>query len=416
MTEQAQIPRVSDVMAGGVKALLDVRPHAAQFLESGRYGDVFAIWKSQVQIALARLADECTAARVPLAEGLPLRDLLASEFDAVTDPTPQKAIGTFVIARNVIPGSISPAGLIRVGTRFRKSADATASPPCASAEYETVEPVFAPPCGPAPGIQPITVRVRALQPGTTGNIQVWQQSLVTLNGDVFDPRFAVSSARAAGGSDGVSIPKLRSLALAISAGQYGPTQLALVAGALLTNGISHVAVREYDDPGYAADRGLSVVWLCDDSWCWCQQLADTALQNLRNNWLGFGCKCKVNEVTNTVISAAVTVRLRNRLYLADTIEISDRIRAAFVSYFNDRADWWTWRERAIAARIVQCDRRILDVPGPGLGGGGSGVVISDAFGVLSEPTTTGLPTNPSSTLTHFEIDTTRLSLSFLPPD
>lgn len=411
MTEQAQIPRTSDILAGGVKALLATRPHAVQFLETGRYGDLlFGVWKSLVQLALARLADECKAGRVPLAEGIALRDLLASEFDVVTDPAPQKAIGTFKLYRHNTTGSVLPGGLIRAGTRFARAGSPTSTPPARSAQYETVEPVFAPSINPA-GFATFPLRVVATQPGTAANIQPLDPA-VTIADSLFDQYWQVQESRAAGGSDGVSVAKLRSLALAISLGQYGPVLWALAAGALLTNGVSRVALREFDSPSYAADRGLTVLWIADDSWCWCQQLADTCLQNLRDKWLGFGCKCRINEVVNVPISLAATVLLRDKRYVADTLEIADNIRAACLAYFNDRADWWTWRERSIAARIVSSDRRILSVPV----GMGPGVVLTDLRynSAISQPTD-GLPTNPANTINHYDLDKTNVQLTFVTP-
>ncbi len=410
MTEQ-QVPRVSDVLAGGINALALARPHAVQFLETGRYGDlVFGTWKSLVQLALARLADECKASRVPLATGIALRDLLASEFDAVTDPTPQKATGTFKLYRHNTTGSVLQGGLVRAGTRFARIGSPAATPAIRSAQYETVEPVFVPSLNPG-GFGTFPLRVVATQPGTAANIQPLDPA-VTIADSLFDQYWQVQESRAAGGSDGVSVAKLRSLAQAISLGQYGPVLWALAAGALMTTGVSHVALREYDSPGYAADRGLSVLWIADDSWCWCQQLADTCLQNLRDKWLGFGCKCKVNEVINVPISLSATVLLRDKRYVADTLAIADNIRAACLAYFNDRSDWWTWRERAIAARIVSSDRRVLSVPV----GMGSGVVLTDLRynATISEPTA-GLPANPANTISHLDLANSNVQLTFVTP-
>ncbi len=407
MTERAQIPRVGDVLAGGVNALAAVRPHAVQFLETGRYGDIFAIWKSQVQIALARLADECKASRVTLATGIALHDLLQSEFDAVTDPEPQKAVGTVKLYRHNSTTSVLQGGLIRTGTIFSRSGSPSATPPIRSAQYQTVEPFFVPSLNPG-GTLNISLRAVATQPGTAANIQSGDP-VVSIADNLFDSQFVVQESRAAGGSDGVSVAKLRSLALAISLGQYGPTLAALAAGALLTAGVSRVALREYNDPGYPSDVGQTRIWLCDDSWCWSQQLADTCLQSLRDKWLGFGCKCQINEVVNVPVSLSASILLRDKRYVADTLAIADSVRAACLSYLNDRPDWWTWRERSLAAKIVQSDRRVLAVPTP--------IVITDMRynTPITEPTGGGLPSNPAGTIDHLDLDKTKATLTFLTP-
>lgn len=415
MSERAQIPRIADVLAGGVEALLLARPHAAQFLSTGRYGDLFQIWKAQVKLALFRLADECKASRVPLAEGMGLRDLLASEFDAATDPSPQKAIGRVTLFHHNTTASVLPGGLIRAGTRFYRSAIPTSSPPVQSAEYETAEPVFAGSLAPSQS-ESIDVRISAIQPGTAANIQPGDPSL-TIGTTLFDSYFGVVHSDAAGGSDGVSTAKLRSLAQAISLGQYGPTASALIAGALLTQGVSRTAAWDFDDPNFDAQyrRGTGV-WIADDSWCYSEQLAATCLQNMRDKWLGFGCKAWINQVVNVPVSLAAQILLRDKRYVADTVEIADNVRSACLSYLNDRMDWWTWKERAIAARIVASDRRILAVPNGAWSGGSTGVVLANVqYGTTVAEPTTSLPDNPFADIYHYDLDTTNAQLTFLTP-
>ena len=406
MTIQPQIPRVTDITGAAATALVAARPHTAQHLASGRYGDVVAMWKAQITLALRRLADECRAGRVPLATGKPLADLLASEFDAVTDPDPQKAIGSVSLYRNNTSGSTWQGGLVRAGTKFSRAADPTKSPPVRSAQYETVEPVYV---GSLNNMQSITIpfRVQAVQAGTAANIQ-YHDAVVTIADTLFDANSAVSASRAAGGSDGVSTAKLRSLALAASLGQYGPTTFALSAGCLLTQGVSHVAVQEYSSTGYASDCGGCRIWIADDSWCWSQTLANAAKQKLNDLYLGFGCKATINEVVNLPVSLAATILLRDKRYVADTVEIADNIRAACLAYFNDRPDWYTFRERAIAAKIVGCDRRILAVPPT--------VVITNVLsGSAISPPAATLPTNPSNQIYHYDLDATNVGLSFVTP-
>lgn len=410
----SQIPRVNDIIGAGSAAIIAARPHTADYLSTGRYGDVVAMERAQIVLCLKRLADECKAARVPLAEGRSLRDLLASEFDAVTDPAPQKAIGTVLLTRTYA-GTTMPAGLIRAGTRFHREADPTASPPILSADYETVEPVFVASKG-TMGTQSMYLRIQALQPGTAANIQP-TDPVLTISTPLFYPNinWGVSTSRAAGGSDGVSTAKLRSLALAMATGQYGPTQLALVAGTLLTNGVSHCVVKEYDDSGYPTYRGTTSVWFCDDSWCWSPQLAETVRQNLYDEWLGFGCKATVNEVTNIPISLAVTVMLRTQRDLSDTIEISNNIRAAIKAYFNDRPDWYTFKIRGIVGSIVRADRRILRVVGSETVSPPCITIKSISSGSTVTEPAGGLPVNPVDYVRHYEIDDANVEITYTYP-
>lgn len=406
MTATTQIPRVTDITGAATTALAASRPSAAQHIATGRWGDPIAMWKAQITLALRRLADECRSGRVPLAEGKALAELVASEFDAATDPSPQKAIGLVEMLRHNTTAVAWPGGLIRAGTKFSRAADPTKSPRVRAAQYETLEPFYVDSMIPAAWAQ-VSLKVRAIQAGTAANIQA-HDAVLTIADTLFDTNSTVSTSRAAGGSDGVSVAKLRSLAQAASLGQYGPTTFALAAGCLLTSGVSRVAIKEYPGTTYTADCGGCRIWLCDDSWCWSSVLADSAKQRLNDSYLGFGCKAAINEVINLPVSLAATVLLRDRRYVADTVEISDNIRAACLSYFNDRPDWWTWRERSIAARIVGCDRRILSVP--------TTITLTDTLtGSGLAPPSAELPISPGYPIYHYDLDTTNVGLTFVTP-
>lgn len=406
-TATPQIPRVTDITGAAATALVAARPHTAPHLAAGRYGDVIAMWKAQITIALRRLADECRAGRVPLSVGKPLAELLASEFDAVTDPNPVKAAGTIELYLHNTTGSTVAGGLIRAGTKFSKAANPTASPPIRSAQYETIEPVFVPSLAPGAATGP-QMRALATQAGSAANMQPHDPKIV-ISDTLYNSGFVVvPTSRFAGGSDGVSVAKLRSLALAASLGQYGPTTFALAAGCLLTQGVSRVAVQEYSSTGYASDCGGCRIWIADDSWCWSQTLANAAKQRLNDLYLGFGCKATINETVNLPVSLSATILLRDKRHVADTVEIADNIRAACLSYFNDRPDWYTFRERAIAAKIVGCDRRILAVPPT--------VTITNVLnGIAITPPAATLPTNPSNQIYHYDLDATNVGLSFVTP-
>lgn len=404
----AILPRLPDLVGAAAQRLVEVRPSARQHIVAGRWGDPLAQWKAECALVQKRLAAEITAARVS-SEGRALYDLLVSEFDAVISPEPSKAVGTIMLTRNAHDAGVTqPGGLIPKGTKFRKTANATSSPPVRGAEYVSVEPVFVPPY-PGNSSQIINIRIEASQSGTAANAQPWETTTAFAKGEtLFDPLLTVSQGWAAGGSDAFSTVKLRSLAQALALGQYGPTAAALAAGVLSSPGVSRFAMQEYDQNG---DRGTTVIWIGDDSWCWSQQLEDTALQTLQDSWLGFGCKATINPIENTRASATASVMLRDKRNLADTLSIADNIRAATKAYFDARPDFYTWRLTSLAATITRSDRRILGVPGVH----GPTITVKDVLGnALAEPSAS-LPTNTANQILHYDLDATKLALTFLTP-
>jgi hypothetical protein len=241
----AILPRLPDLVGAAAQKLIEERPAARPHIVAGRWGDLLAQQKAEAALALKRLASEVQAARVGQAEGRALYDLLVSEFDAIITPEPSKAVGTILLDRNYGDGTVTmPGGIIPKGTRFRKVADASTSPPVRGADYVSVTPVFV---EPAPGnyTQSISVRIEAAQAGTAANAQPWEETCFALADALFDSDIAVNEGAAAGGSDGFSTARLRSLARALSLGQYGPVSLALVAGALSTPGVTRVAACEH---------------------------------------------------------------------------------------------------------------------------------------------------------------------------
>jgi hypothetical protein len=399
----AILPRLPDLVGAAAQKLIEERPAARPHIVAGRWGDLLAQQKAEAALALKRLASEVQAARVGQAEGRALYDLLVSEFDAIITPEPSKAVGTILLDRNYGDGTVTmPGGIIPKGTRFRKVADASTSPPVRGADYVSVTPVFV---EPAPGnyTQSISVRIEAAQAGTAANAQPWEETCFALADALFDSDIAVNEGAAAGGSDGFSTARLRSLARALSLGQYGPVALALVAGALSTPGVTRVAACEYDQ---ANARGVTSLWIADDSWCWSRQLQDTAQQVIQDGWLGFGCSCLPNKIENTRVSVTASIMLRDKRHLADTLEINHRVRAAVKSYFDDRPDFYTWKNASLRGAIVQSDRRILAC---------QSVAVKDVGGnTLSEPSAL-FPATPATQLYHYDVDATRLTPTYLTP-
>jgi hypothetical protein len=96
-------------------------------------------------------------------------------------------------------------------------------------------------------------------------------------------------------------------------------------------------------------------------------LADTVKKYLTGSqgndpFVGFGCKVQTYPIFNYLIGVTGTVVLRDSAYLADTGDITNNIRTALRSYFDDRPDWFIVRKNAVAAVIASADRRIMAVP------------------------------------------------------
>jgi len=399
----AILPRLTDLVGAAAEKLIETRPSARKHIATGRWGDPLVMWKAECALVQKRLAAEIAAARVS-SEGRALYDLLVSEFDAVISPDPSKAVGTIMLTRTAGSALVTqPGGLIPKGTKFRKTASATSSPPVRGAEYVSVEPVFVAPY-PGNSIQTVNIRIEATQSGTAANAQPWETTTAFALGEtLFDPLLTMSQGWAAGGSAAFSTVKLRALAQALSQGQYGPTAAALAAGVLSSPGVSRFAMQEYDQTG---DRGTTVIWIGDDSWCWSQQLENTALQTLQDNWLGFGCTVTINPIDNTRASASASVMLRDKRNLADTLAIADNVRAAVKAYFDNRPDFYTFRLSSLAAVITRSDRRILSCANP---------VVKDVLGVtLTEPSAS-LPASTANQILHYDLDATKLALAFLTP-
>lgn len=409
---EPQIPRVNDLLGAGFNAIVAERPSVQKQLAFGRYGDIMHGWKAQAQLVLRRLAGEAVAARL-ISEGRPLLDLLASEFDALIDASPQYAIGTVVIRRNHATTAEFTGGLIRPGTKFRLRADSTAIPQAKEATYQSTEPVFvgtdSTSAFPLSGYtQRLVIPIRAARPGAHANIPRTYSSIssdddnppIELADTLFDPSFSVVYGDAAGGSDGPPTAKLRALGKALGSGQYGPNEAAIIAGLLSTIGVAHAAVREHPTSGKV------LAWIADESWAWSQRLRDTASQNLNDKWLGFGCAASIGTTSLVPVSATIAATLRDKRAFAETSELQSRIRAAVKSYFEDRSDWYTWRTNGIKGAVMRSDRRLLEV---------TSVTVKDLSGnTLSEPDG-ALPTTTANPLVYRFIDNTNITITLASP-
>lgn len=394
------LPRAIDILGAGHEALIAARPAVKQHLVTGRWEDVLRGLKAQSAVTIARLADEVRGARLSTAQGRQLVDLIRSEFDAVIDDQPQKAVGEVVLRRVKASASEFRAGLIRQGTRFRRAANATAIPARKEAWYESTEPVFCsavPTGGTGDGMweQLVPVPIRAVQAGAHANtpwpfpdVEPMGFRLVDQLFDAFEIDEDANN-EAAGGSDGLSRGKLLSLAQGLAIGQYGATIGAIYAGLLLTAGISHTAVRE------RSSDGAMVAYIADDSWAYSDRLAARAKQNLNDKWLGFGCKCEIGRVRNLPVSCTAKVRLKDRRHLADTAEIDRNLRQAVRAYFADRAAWWTWTRDTLAGALTAGDKRVRSV---------GTIELATLDGTQLSEFTAEIPAHVSAPVTHLDPD------------
>lgn len=537
-TPDPQIPGPADVIGPGIDALLEVRPTAGPYVDTGRWGDVIAGTRAQFEVARRRLVQEALAARLPYSTGDALTDLAASEYETQRLTGAVEAIGEVVLTRavvhytadeddilpldlatdeasfvdvvnscvfmltfhatrvwnsvqgigshastaafpNVPPivvgnamtafvGAVnqlkldtnrhlagawhldadtanvvtvddafaseivvgwdqqnalsrasalklanacytsivahlklqSKAGTIRAGTVWSVLANPNAVPPIQGAQYQVEQDT---PTG--TGQQSVTVPVIATRTGAIANIPLWSAGGPTATyttPTLFDSsaklKFATTSIRAAGGSDGQTDPELRRAAGAAALGGAGPTVPALVAGALRTVGASRTVVRE----DYRT--GAATVYPVDASWAQSTRWNATVEQILRDGWLGFGCRLGIGVVQNRIVRIDATVALRDAQYLADTAAITDAIQKAIRAYFDDRVDWYIWRTAALKAVVARADRaRISTCPQ---------LAVRDENGLaLTEP---AYPT-PGDPLTHYVFADNAVSITYTQP-
>ena len=385
------LPRLPDVVEYAKFRLGAVRPSAQRFIDAGRWGDPIAQWKAECSLVLHRLATEVCSARLGLAEGQALFDLVTSEFGAAIAAGPSHAMGNVVLTRPPpLQGGRLPGGLIRAGTRFRKTADPRTCPPVAAAEYESTTPVFVPPhTGQVP--QSVVVSMAAVNAGSDGNTQPWETAVFALSETLFDKNLSVQEGQAAGGAGEFSAVRLRSLAVALATGQYGPVSNALVAGALSTPGVARCVTRS---------GAGETIWIADESWCWSKELLAAANQTIQNGWLGFGCRYELKHIHNLRASVAADVTLRNAGHVADSVDIAEAIKRDVKAYFDDRPDFYMWKRSALRSVITQADRRILSC---------QWADVRDVDGnTLDEP-------GGSAEVVHYDVDTTNATLEFFVP-
>jgi hypothetical protein len=338
------LARVTDPIARGIEALVRARPSAAPHIDGGRYGHLFAGWRAQEALVLAALADRVASMRLGTATGDDLRELAASEFDALIDASRTTAIGTMRLART----GARPAGVIRNGSLFRRAANPAATPPYADALYQATADVYVP-----GGAAIADVPVEATQSGAGANVLAPSTPTFEVASSLFDSAWRVANGEAAGGSDGVTDVDVRRIARAVAIGRNGPVANAVIAGAMLATGARHAAVIE--DSARAVTRLL----LADASWTSSTAWRARIQQLLYDGYVGFGCRVAVESVPNSFVKVSARLVLRNASLLSDTSEIATNAASALRRYFDERPDWYTYRLGALRAVLARCDPRVL---------------------------------------------------------
>jgi hypothetical protein len=169
-----------------------------------------------------------------------------------------------------------------------------------------------------------------------------------------DPVFVVGQLVAAGGTDGPIDEQLRALARAMAVGRGGPTNYALLAGALGSVSVRHVAT--FTDYTTAVQR----LFLADESWASSDELGqDTRRKLSEAPWIGWGCRVSTGLVVNRRIVVRATVILRSAEFEDARPSITQTILKALRAYFDDRPDFWTFDVESIGGVISGADNRIL---------------------------------------------------------
>lgn len=345
-----QIPRIDDPIGQGTANLVANRPSVIGKIDTGRYSHVFAGWRAQEALLVARIADEARSARLPFASGQSLRDLAASEFDTFVPDGPTTAVGSVTLQRT----TATLGGVIRRGTKFRRPANPTAQPlPIVEAAYEAVADVPVP-----SGQNQASVPLQATRPGAyandpQGDLGTPLNNNLAISDPLFDTGFAPISNLIGGGSDGYKDADIKRIALAFARGRFGPTTSALIAGALRGTGVVHALVLE------DFNAALAYVYVADQSWSYSDRLLQIVQQKINDEFGGWGCSVKVLGVGNRFVRVTASVTLRDPANAGDTVGIDDAIRARLQSYFNDRPDFHLFKYAALRGAISSADRRIL---------------------------------------------------------
>lgn len=402
------LPSASSLATAAIDGIVGARPSTLQHFNTPAsiYGDLPAMWRAQALLLLARLGDEVKSARLKFAKGDALRTLAASEFRVQLPPQPQTASASVSFFR---PNASAGQGIIRTGTSFTKAASTTATPlAIPAATYKTIAPTFV-----SANQTSMTLQLVATQSGTNANLPLFvgysNAGLIQPSAPFFDPTFTQSTspaniavATASGGSSGLPDPVLVAACKAYAVGQFGPTQGAVIAGLLQQLSVRHYAVFPASDA-----LPYTTVYVADESWADSSVWHNTVAQNIADNWTGFGCRCRFGQVINVQIAVAATLVLNSTDDLNDTTAIDVNVRSMAESYFNDRPDWYRFRNGSLQQFLSKADPRIRHC---------SSVTITNVLtgAVVPEPAN-NFVTQYQPFVFHWYLTDQNVSTTYLPP-
>lgn len=352
MTDTVLLPTADAIIQPVIDKLIELRPNSEPYLttRTGVYWHPVLGFRGQAAKMLARLALLAAERRLKTAEGKPLLDYVASEFDAVPETDKTTAEGTVTLSRGT--GEEFPGGDYPKGTRLNRAAYTMLGVDYEAAEYETLTDAH---IDADDEDAEVTIPIRATRAGAHANHPILEndKEIPQVSIPNLVDNMIVSAFQASGGSEGPDDPFVRLYAKTYSLGQYGPTEAASKLGVLFATGVRHFLV--YDEPV----QGTETTLIADASWGSADRWAAQVQQSLYDNdFVGFGCKVYVGKVINRAIYIVATVSLRDGIYLAETTDVTNAIAKAVRAYFDDRPDWNTWSTNGLRAAITRAHSKV----------------------------------------------------------
>ena len=402
------VPSASALVTAAIDGIVSARPSTLASFNNpnSTYLNLPTAWRAQVLLLLARLGDEVKSARLKFATGPALRTLAASEFRTQLPQSPQTAKATVFMTR-----SGSNAGVIQAGTQFTKSGNANGIPlPIQAATYSLINPVY------VAVNQPSAIfSLTANTPGSSGNMPNF---IGYSNGGVigpstqpaFDPTFVAATndllvplTTAGGGSSGLPDPVVVAAAKAYAVGQYGPTIGGAIAGLLAQQSVRHYAVFP------ASSRvPYGTIYIADESWADDYTWHNSVSQAIATDWTGFGCRARFGNVQNVQVAVVADFVLKSTSDLNYTAQIDANVRATATSYFDDRPDWYRWRNSSLQGLLTRADSRIKHC---------SSVSVLNAItgAKLVEPQNAQLTGPLVDTVFHYNLTQQNVTTGYSPP-
>lgn len=373
MTDTIILPTADDIIQPVIDKIIALRSNATPYLNGrkGVYWHPVLGYRGQVAKMLQRLSLLAAQHRLKTGTGTDLLDYVASEFDTVPETDKTTAQGTITLGRG--SDSARPAGDYPKGTRINRAAYTTLGIQFEAAEYETLADAHID----VNSSDTVTIPIQATRPGKTGNHPLLINANSGLSNVTVPPlvdNMVVVDFQVGGGSEGPDDDFVRTFARTYSFGQYGPTAAASKLGALSATGVRHTVI--YDSSALGSENIVvsDMSWGSSDRWAGMVQQAI-----FDNDRVGFGCKVKARRLRNRVITADVTVSLRDTNYLAETTDIDVAIRAAVRSYFDDRPDWNTWNKDSLRSAISIAHDKVYQCASANVKDASSGTAITEIY-------------------------------------